>query len=187
MSGEYQFTSDEAEHAVLGVLLNENSALQSLDALRPEHFTSQVRGRIFAAISEIVGRGRRADPVTVGDHMASDQDVVQLGGKNYLLDLMVAAPPVVTANEYAEIIVDHSIRHALRDAGAMIADLAWRDRDRDVADIALEAEKLVVDIARSGGSKDAWAPVGEAVWRGYQRARAGNGASGRNDRPIRAR
>jgi replicative DNA helicase len=168
----------EAEHALLGAVLYDNTALHRIDGLAPSHFHDPVHGRIYAAISDLVGMDRGADPISVGDRMAADAGLADAGGRDYLGGLFQNAPPAANAPEYAAIIVDNATRRSLCDAAATISRLATDDRERDAGEIAIEAEKALTEIARTGVTRDAWCEAETAVLRAYQRARAGGGIPG---------
>ena len=57
--------SIEAEQALLGALMMDNSVALDIEGVTVEHFVEPLHGRIFSAIMSAVGRRDRADPITL--------------------------------------------------------------------------------------------------------------------------
>ena len=168
----------EAEQALLGALLYDNAAFDRLDGIEGLHFYEPFHGRTFTAIKDLIGQGRLADPINVGARLQGDPAFAEIGGLHYLGQLFGNAPPAVNAGDYGALIIDSATRRALIDVTAQIAVAAKTDSTREAADIALEAERQLTEIARSGVSRDAWCEGETAVLRAYQRARSGAGMPG---------
>lgn len=170
--------SNEAEQALLGALLFNNAAFEKLDGVDGLLFHEPFHGRTFDVISALIAQGRSADVISVGDKLQTDPAFDSIGGLRYLSDLFERAPPAINAPDYAAIIIDHATRRALSDLSDVIKSAAIDDRSRDAGEIALEAERAITEIARSGVSRDAWCDAETAVLRAYQKARTGKGMPG---------
>lgn len=168
----------EAEQAILGALMFENAAIERLDGLDGQQFHEPFHGRAFDVIRSLITGGGSADPISVGDKLKTDSSYEGIGGLSYLYGLFERAPPAVNAPQYAAIIIDQATRRALGEASRQIGLAAIDDQSRDAAEIALEAERVITEIARSGVSRDAWCDAETAVLRAYQKARAGKGMPG---------
>src|ERR1044072_6495010 len=78
----------EAEAALLGAMMIDNRVAEDvLQKLRPEHFFEPLHGRIYDAISAMVGDNRLATPVTLRPLFAADPAMKELGGPAYLAQL----------------------------------------------------------------------------------------------------
>ena len=117
----------EAEQALLGALLYDNSAYETLpDGLRAEHFYEPLHQRMFAELSLQIGKGHLADPILLSDRFAKDEAFTAFGGVVYLADLVDRAPPAVNAPDYARQIMDLAMRRAVlniaQEAAAAVVD-----------------------------------------------------------------
>lgn len=164
-----------AEQSVLGALLFESTALDRCDGLRPEHFFEPFHQRLFEAISDTVKAGKRAEPVLIMDLFKSDPAFVDLGGFNYLVDMMDRAPPVINAGEFAAAVRETATARQLIDTSREIAS---RAHSEPVEPLVAEAERRITEIAREGASRDCWAPVAEVSERAFAAARRRNGMAG---------
>jgi replicative DNA helicase len=142
----------EAEQALLGALLLNNKAFENVgDFLRPYHFANPVHGRIFEAIATFIDRGHVADPITLKDYFAKDEDLTTVGGATYLVDLVDSVYSLVSVGDYGRLIFDNFLRRELIAIGH---DLVVEARTTDIEETAqthLEtAEKKLFDLATSG-------------------------------------
>src|SRR5689334_6209747 len=90
----------EAEQALLGVILFDNSAYERLiDNLRPQHFYEPFHQRLFEAIEESIRKGQLAEPIVLMERFRNDPAFEDLGGIRYLADLVDRAPPAANASD----------------------------------------------------------------------------------------
>lgn len=117
----------EAEQALLGALLCDNSAYAKLPpALGPEHFAEPFHSRLFVRMRMAMERGQSIDNVILGSAFTGDPAFEELGGFGYLGHLMAHAPPGDNAAGYAQEILDMSVRRGLV---LMAQEMAERARD----------------------------------------------------------
>lgn len=137
----------EAEQAILGALIFENSVLADVDGLvNADTFHEPFHGRLYAAIYEIVGAGVLAEPTRLAHRFETDPAFVEFGGFAYLIDLMDKAPPRANAPDFARLIRETWQR---RSCVALAQELMRRARvDRSVDSLTLidEAEKGLLQI-----------------------------------------
>lgn len=104
----------EAEQALLGQMLFDNDVHRRVhDALTADDFAEPYHQRLYAAICELIGTGKLADPTTLQTVLSSDPAFVDFGGRAYLINLFDRAPPSSNARDYAEIISDQAVRRRL--------------------------------------------------------------------------
>lgn len=146
----------EAEQALLGALMFDNALLEKLPALTAADFYDPVHGRIFAAITSLIGAGRFADGVTLAERLAGDVGLTELGGRAYLMRLMDAAAPLTyQAVDYAHLLRDLSARRLLvAIADQLRAGALSRAGDEDAVDVALGAERALQAIGASGNARE---------------------------------
>jgi replicative DNA helicase len=142
----------EAEQALLGVLLYDNSAAERLsDALAERHFFEPFHGRLFAAIQNHIRRGHLAEPILLAEQFHRDPAFEDLGGVRYLADLVDRAPPAANAADYARVIHDLALRRDLIRIGGDIAALAQsNDGEKSGRDQIEEAEQQLYALAETG-------------------------------------
>jgi replicative DNA helicase len=119
----------EAEQAVLGALLLDNSALARVaGTITADDFYEPTHARIFAAIASFISEGKRANPVTIKAAL-HNYDMGGLTVAEYVARLAASAVTVSGAADYAKAIADASARRAViaiadeAKARAMVADV----------------------------------------------------------------
>ena len=142
----------EAEQAVLGALLVYNDVYHRLsEFLRAEHFYEPLHGRLYDAISTLIGRGQTASPITLGPYFAKDETLSEVGGNEYLARLMAFATTSANAIDYGHVVHDLALRRGLIEIGEELSHEAF-EANIDVAPASLveEAEKRLFDLAETG-------------------------------------
>ncbi len=145
----------EAEQALLGALLSENSLFERVgDFLRPEHFVDPLHVRLFEAIGSFVQRGQLANPITLRDYFQEDEALEQVGGASYLANLVGSTVSFSNSLDYGRQIYDLYLRRQLIHVGEEIVQNA---RTHDLETTALShiegAEKRLFDLATTGQSE----------------------------------
>lgn len=142
--------NDELEQHLLGTLMVRNSAIDDVaDILDAHHFYVPVHGRIYAAIRVLRDAGQHVDSITVAQACgaATDNDLADVGGTEYVADLVGSVITVAMPMQHAQAIVDLWRR---REVVAMV------DRKRAaLADIDPDDRRSVADqIADFGNELD---------------------------------
>ncbi|HHK73968.1 MAG TPA: replicative DNA helicase, partial [Rhizobiales bacterium] len=142
----------EAEQALLGAILVNNAAFDRVSAfLTPEHFFEPVHGRIFEALSKIIGMGKLASPVTLKTYFEHDESLSDIGGAQYLVRLAASATAVINAEDYARTVYDLATRRNLILIGEDLVNTAY-DAPPDLlpSDQIEDAEQRLYDLAEKG-------------------------------------
>jgi replicative DNA helicase len=144
-------SSNQAEQALLGGLMLDNSSWDRIadlvaapDFFRPDHRL------IFSAIEGLAERSQPADPVTLGEYLASRGELADAGGAAYLGDLVTDTPSAANVTYYARIIRERALLRRLIEVGNEIASSAYRPEGRPIAELVDEAERRVFEIAERG-------------------------------------
>lgn len=103
----------DAEQALLGAILVNNSAMPYLGQLKPEHFHEAIHQRIFSAIGEVYAQGKTANPITLRHYFDQDGALAEIGGGEYLARLAAAAVTVINVTDFADIIHDLHTRRSM--------------------------------------------------------------------------
>ncbi|MCX7898485.1 MAG: hypothetical protein N2444_00080 [Methylocystis sp.] len=107
--------SIEAEQALLGAILINEAAFPVVSGmLEPRHFSEDLHARIYSAVSDLVGAGKKITLISVGAELAGLQ--LPEGAqpiRSYLARLAAEATTIINARDYAEMIVDAWARREL--------------------------------------------------------------------------
>jgi replicative DNA helicase len=143
--------SGEAEQAVLGGLLLDNSAWDGIaDRLRAEDFYRRDHQLIFGGIAELAARSEPVDAVTLAEHLANSGLAEETGGLVYLASLARDTPTAANVRAYAEIVRERSqLRQLIRVSGEIAAS-AYESEGRSATELVDDAERRVFEIAEQG-------------------------------------
>ena len=163
----------EAESSVIGcALIYHDQAGDAFERLKPEHFYDGVHARLWSRILAIHARGGFPDAVSVAESMGDDQGFRQIGGLNYLADLVDQAA-AWTLPAHVEMIIDRSVRREIRALGLEMAQRAEQITETSGEAILSEMERGAAVIAREASSSPMAVPAGltaldmlEAAFRG---------------------
>lgn len=114
--------SPEAEQSVIGGLLLDSCAADSLGGLRPEHFYTESHRIIFAEIMRMVAEGHPVDVVTVAESLEVRGLSEQTGGLAYLGDLAQHTPSARNVGRYAKTVISKSLERQLLGAADTIRE-----------------------------------------------------------------
>lgn len=167
----------EAEQALLGILLYENGALETIGDLAAADFREPLHGRLFETIKATVGKDVIADPTMLLEHFEKDDRLAELGGIVFLADLVDKAPPANRAPHYAAAIKATALRRALIKLGKEMAGAADAN-EHDPADLIRLAEQSLSQLAHGAGDGRAWASAGSVVSSAVAIAKATTGLPG---------
>jgi replicative DNA helicase len=109
----------EAERALLGSILLDNSALNTaLEGLRKDDFFSDAHRITFEKMTSISEKNRTIDLVTLSEELSKDGQIEKAGGAAYLAALTDGVPVGTTfaVSEYSRIIKEKSILRRLINA-----------------------------------------------------------------------
>ncbi|HVL81161.1 MAG TPA: replicative DNA helicase [Actinomycetota bacterium] len=138
----------EAEESCLGaMLLSEASISDVLERLRPDDFYKPGHRRIYDAIVSLFGRGEAVDAITVGEELRRSGTLGEIGGREYLLQLVGSVPAASNASYYARIVEETALLRRLIEATQEAAALAYDSGD-DVDRIVDQVEALVFQVAQ---------------------------------------
>jgi hypothetical protein len=151
----------EAEEALLGAAMLSTDALEAAATeVETEDFYEERHGLVHRVLRDLWEAGiLRADPVLVGDELASRGELEKVGGSGALLGIQAMAPSTVNVSKYAAIVVECATLRRLIRAAREIAEMAY-DAPENVAEACDMAKHMIatVDIPLGTGvpSTDAW-------------------------------
>ena len=143
----------EAEQALLGAVLFDNSAYERLsDQLQGRHFYEPFHQRLFAAMEDYIRKGQLAEPIVLVERFKHDPAFAELGGLSYLANLVDRAPPAANAPDYGRVVYDLALRRDLIRIGGEIAQAAQADVEHTAKDQIESAEQQLYTLAETGQS-----------------------------------
>ncbi len=154
----------EAEQALLGTILFDNSAYERLsDSLRPHHFYEPFHARLFEAMEDYIRKGMLAEPIVLMERFRRDPAFEELGGLRYLADLVDRAPPAANAADYGRLIYDLALRRDLIRIGGEISNVATTDAETDARDQIEHAEAQLYTLAENGSASTGFVNFSDAL------------------------
>jgi replicative DNA helicase len=144
----------EAEIGVLGGILRDPQIMPDVERIvSAGSFYFDANQKIFRALSDLAADGKPIDAVALLDALGSRKQLADVGGAEYLADVLQSAATGASAEYHAKLVRDaalvrgliHASRETLRDA---------YDGVRPAADLLAEAETRVMAVA-DGAPHDA--------------------------------
>ncbi len=146
----------EAEQALLGAMLCDREAVFAVEGLvRPSQLYEPFHQRLFEVIRANAQAGRATDPALFSHRFTGDEGFADLGGGQYLGDLVNRAPPTANAADYARTIAAlHTRRELIRAGGEIAAASASGEEDADT--LLGFAERTISELADGSGAQEDW-------------------------------
>ena len=139
--------SIEAEQAVLGGLLLDNSTFESMaDLVTVDDFYMSNHRAIFRAISTLAGRGVAFDVVTLHDHFNSEPEADRPGHIEYLKELLANTPSIANIESYASLIRERAKLRRIITTCEDICQSAQRPEGRSATELIEDAERSVLSL-----------------------------------------
>lgn len=145
----------DAERSVLGAVLLENRALDSLSGIDPHSFFLDQHVRIFTRMLELSDERTPIDLITLSEKLDEHGELETAGGPAYLSQLMDGLPRVTNAEYYAQIVRQKWLLRRLARAGDMAMQLATSEADvseaiertlQSITEIAFDAQEAGQEI-----------------------------------------
>jgi hypothetical protein len=143
-------TSVDAEHALLGAILVDNSAFARVASIvSQDDFGWPVHGRIFAVMGNQIANGTEVTPALIRHLFDGDPALQELGGGAYIRALADSAVTVSNAPDYARVIADLARRRKLIAATRDALEAAYTASFTETADvIAARCQAEIAEILR---------------------------------------
>lgn len=138
----------EAEQAVLGALMLDKDAIfQIVDYVFADDFYQPKHAIIYDAMRDLFTRNEPVDLLAVVNRLKEKKSLTEIGGKDYLMDLIDTTPSSSSVSYYGQIIKKKRLLRDLISASAHIGDLGYNE-EREAEDILDEAEKRIFRITQ---------------------------------------
>lgn len=138
-----------AEQSVLGAMFLTKKALdKALEVLTEDIFYLDSHSKIFTAIKDLKNKGYSVDLTTVVDELNNRQWLNQIGGVEYLTEIIESVPSASNIDEYIKIIEQKAVLRKLIDSATDILSDSY-DTSNDISEVIEEAEKKIFSVSKS--------------------------------------
>lgn len=139
----------DAEQSVLGSMFLSKRALQkSLENLDEEMFYLDGHKKIFFCIKQLDEKNKPIDLTTVTEELNNLSYLKQVGGVEYLAEIIESVPTAANVDEYIKIVEDKAILRRLIDEATDIITNSY-NTSNDINDVIEQAEKKIFDVSKS--------------------------------------
>lgn len=144
----------EAEESVLGACFLSKYALQkACESLTPDSFYDEKNGKIFAAMNALVDEKTPIDITTVTGYLKKNNQLTEIGGVEYLTEVLNFVPTASNIDYYIKNVEDASILRKLIEIATDIASEGYRT-DETVNEILDNSEKKILNIVKNRKSSE---------------------------------
>ena len=139
--------NNEAEQAVLGGILINNDALNSVvDILSPEDFYREAHALLFEAMIALYNEDEPIDLITLSQYLNEKNLLEKVGGNDYIALLAEAMSTSAGIMHHAEIVKDFSVRRKLIAQCSIISESCFQPW-HNTEELLELAEQSIYDIA----------------------------------------
>ncbi len=172
----------DAEEALLGSILLDESIIPELAFLRAEDFYRNSHQWVFQACMALHTRQVRIDFVTIVDELESMKRFADAGGHVFISKLMMRVPSAIHAKHYAALIERNSILRQMFAKSQEMAMLTYEvNNEQEVDEILTEFEAKAFSVRQERRKVHETVSVADLVDSAYKRiedAYLGKGVSG---------
>ena len=144
----------EAEQSVLGACFLSKYALQkACESLTPDSFYDEKNGKIFSAMNALVDEKTPIDITTVTGYLKKNNQLTEIGGVEYLTEVLNFVPTASNIDYYIKNVEDASILRKLIETATDIASEGYRT-DETVNEILDNSEKKILNIVKNRKSSE---------------------------------
>lgn len=140
--------SEEAEQAVLGALLIDATAINTVSQLvRADYFYNGVNKIIFEAMLELYESRQPIDLLTLSHLLKKKKKYENIGGSEYLTSLTNVVPTAANIEHYAQILKETYVRRTLITIAANMTDLSFAE-DRPAGELLDNIEQNIFSVSQ---------------------------------------
>ena len=146
--------SFEAEQSVLGGLLLDNQAWDRVaERVVEQDFYSRPHRLIFAAMTRLAEQGNPLDLITLQEALENHEQLGDVGGFAYLVEIAKNTPSAANIAAYADIVRERAVVREMISVAHEIAEAGFDPQGRNASDLLDLAESKVFKIAEQRASE----------------------------------
>ena len=139
----------EAEQSVIGsMLISKYAAQKAIENLTNDLFYMDSHDKIFSCIRDLMEDNIPIDITTVTSKLEKKKILKEVGGIEYLSQLINDVPTASNIDEYIKIVNEKAVLHRLIKESSDIASLAY-DNDENINDVLDTAEKKILNVVKT--------------------------------------
>ena len=136
-----------AEQSVLGAVFISPETMTSLaDELTPEDFYKPANKIVFKTMLSLLEKGEPIDATTMVSALTNQGQIKEIGGLNYVVELVNSTPTSKNVEHYAKLVKEKStLRRVIADLSDSLSS-AYQG-DVSISDLIAKTEKSMLDIS----------------------------------------
>lgn len=144
----------EAEQSVIGSMFLSKYALQkAIETLSIENFFLEKHGKIFDCIKDLTTKEVAIDITTVTNALKDKNILQEVGGVEYLTEILDATPTAANVDHYIKIVEDKSILRTLINEATEIATMGYSS-DSPINETLDKAESKILNVIKNRKSSE---------------------------------
>lgn len=144
----------EAERSVLGSMFLSKYAIQkATDSLSANNFYLEKNGKIFDVLKEMYNNHIAIDITTLSNELKNKNLLKEIGGIEYLAEIMEEVPTASNIDHYIKIVQDKSILRNLINEATNIVTLGYTN-ELSVEDTLDKAESRILNVVKNRRSAE---------------------------------
>ena len=142
----------EAEQTILGSILENNELFDEItDEINEGHFHDAIHQKIYKIISNLISKGLLANPITIKNFFNNNQELIEIGGLEYLLKLTKVSTTKNQIKHYSKLLSDLYIRRQLiKISEETLEDSKNKELEISGTNILENTERKLFEIAERG-------------------------------------
>lgn len=145
----------EAEQSVIGSMFMSKYALEkACEALTKESFYYDKNAKIFNVLYELADRKTAIDATTVTAELKSKGLLNEVGGVEYLGEVLNSVPTAANVEHYIRIVEDNAMLRGLIEASTEIAAGAYGNKYENIEEMLSVAETKILSIIKNKRSTE---------------------------------
>lgn len=138
-----------AEQSVLGAMFLSKYALsKAIESLSKDVFYLDAHSKIFEVLTDLSEKNIPVDITTVTEALEKNGYLKQIGGVEYLSDIINMVPSASNIDEYIKIVEEKAVLRRLIEEANVIATDAY-DSKEDVSEVLENAEKRILNVVKT--------------------------------------
>ena len=142
----------EAEQTILGSILENNELFDEItDEINESYFYDSIHQKIYKVISNLISKGLLANPVTIKNFFNNNEELIEIGGLEYLLKLTKVSTTKNQIRHYSKLLSDLYIRRQLiKISEETLEDSKNKELEITGTNILENTERKLFEIAERG-------------------------------------
>lgn len=139
----------EAEKAVLGAaFLSGDALVEAMEYVTPEDFYRRAHQIIFQKMVDLNDQDKPIDALTMREQLDKTNQLEDIGGFSYIVELAEAVPTAANVVYYAKIVQEKAVLRKLIQTATNIVTQSYSGEE-EVPDLLDEAERSILSVAET--------------------------------------